>query len=128
MRVSTQGPDLLRAMTPEMVFDLLAVRLNHEKTDGLNIGINLKLTDSGLNYALELSNSVLNNTRDRVLKDAQASLTLSTPALMKMTIGKVPLPELIKAGEAKLDGDAKALGTVFAHLETPNPQFNIVTP
>ncbi|MEJ8825518.1 alkyl sulfatase dimerization domain-containing protein [Variovorax humicola] len=128
VRISTQGPDLLRAMSPTSVFDLLAVRLNHEKADGLNVGINVKLTDSGDNYALELSNSVLNNTRGRVLKNAQASLALSTPALMKMTIGKVPLPELIQAGEAKLEGDSKALGAVFANLETPNPQFNLVTP
>jgi alkyl sulfatase BDS1-like metallo-beta-lactamase superfamily hydrolase len=128
MRFSTQGPDMLRAMTPEMVFDLLAVRLNHEKVDGLNVGINVNFTDSGDRYALELSNSVLNNTRGRVLKNPNVSLTLSTPAFMKLTIGKVPMPDLIKAGEVKLEGDPKALGTVFANMETPNPMFNIVTP
>lgn len=128
VRLSTQGPDLLRAMTPEMVFDLLAVRLNHEKADGLSVGINFSFTDSGDKFALELSNSVLNNTKGRVLKSPQVSLTLSTMAFMKMTVGKVPLPDLLKAGEVKLDGDPKALGAVFANMETPDPLFNIVTP
>jgi alkyl sulfatase BDS1-like metallo-beta-lactamase superfamily hydrolase len=128
VRLSTQGPDLLRAMTPEMVFDLLAVRLNHEKADGLNVGINFNFTDSGDKFALELSNSVLNNTKGRVLKNAQVSLTLSTMAFMRMTVGQVPLPDLLKAGEVKLEGDPKALGAVFANLEAPNPMFNIVTP
>lgn len=127
-RLSAQGPDVLRAMTPEMVFDLLAVRLNHEKVDGLSVGINVSLTDSGDKYALELSNSVLNNTRGRVLKNPDVSLTLSTPAFMKMTVGKVPMPDLIKAGEIKLEGDPRALGTLFANVETPNPMFNVVTP
>ncbi|MGR4868260.1 alkyl/aryl-sulfatase [Variovorax sp. LARHSF232] len=128
VRLSTQGPDLLRAMTPEMVFDLLAVRLNHEKVDGQKVGINFSFTDSGDKYALELSNSVLNNTKGRVLKNPQVSLSLSTAAFMKMTVGKVPLPDLMKAGEVKLEGDPKALGAVFANLDTPNPLFNIVTP
>jgi alkyl sulfatase BDS1-like metallo-beta-lactamase superfamily hydrolase len=127
-RLSTQGPDMLRAMTPDMVFDLLAVRLNHEKVDGQNIGININFSDSGTTYALELSNSVLNNTKGRMLKSADASLTLSTATFMKMTVGKQPLPALIKAGEVKLEGDAKALAAVFANLETPDPLFNIVTP
>ncbi|HUP09729.1 MAG TPA: alkyl sulfatase dimerization domain-containing protein, partial [Caldimonas sp.] len=105
VRLSTQGPDLLRAMTPEMVFDLLAVRLNHEKADGLSVGINFTFTDSGARYALELSNSVLNNTKGRVLKNAQVGLTLSTLAFMKMTVGQVPLADLIKAGDVKLEGD-----------------------
>ena len=128
VRLSTQGPDLLRAMTPEMVFDLLAVRLNHEKADGLSVGINFRFTDSGDQYALELSNSVLNNTKGRVLKNAQVSLTLSTMAFMRMTVGQAPLPELLKSGEVKLEGDSRALGAVFANLEAPNPQFTLVAP
>ena len=128
VRLSSMGPDVLRAMSPDMVFDLLAVRLDHQKVDGLNIGINIHFSDSAQNYALELSNSVLNNTRGRVLANPQVSLTLSTMAFMKMTVGKVPLNELTKAGEVKIEGDPRALGAVFANLDNPNPMFNIVTP
>jgi len=34
----------------------------------------------------------------------------------------------MKVGEAKLEGDPKALAAVFANLEAPNPMFNLVTP
>jgi alkyl sulfatase BDS1-like metallo-beta-lactamase superfamily hydrolase len=128
IRLSTQGPDVLRAMTPDMVFDLLAVRLNHEKVDGMAVGINVNFTDSGDHYALELSNSVLNNTKGRVLKAPDVTLSLSRTAFMQLTVGKVPMVDLMKSGAVKLEGDPKALGAVFANLETPNPWFNIVTP
>jgi len=127
-QVNTMGPDLLKALTPEMVFDMLAVRLNHEKADGMDVGIQIELTDRNETYALELSNSVLNNRRGRVLAKPDVSLALTTGTLMKLTVGKVPLPELMKAGQVKLEGDPKALGAVFANMEAPNPQFNIVTP
>ena len=127
-RSSTSGPDVVRAMPLDMIFDFVAVRLNHAKVDGLNYGTNVVFSDTNETYALELSNSVLNNTKGRVLKNPDATLTLSHAALFKMLLAKVPLAELIKAGEAKLEGDPKALSTVFANLDNFDPRFNIVTP
>lgn len=127
VRLSTQGPDMVRGMTLDLIFDFLAVRLDHQKVDGLNIGINVSFTDSKENYALELSNAVLNNTKGRVLKNPTASLTLTRPAFFKMLLAKVPLPKLVEAGEAKLEGDATALRNIFANVKDFNPLFNIVT-
>jgi alkyl sulfatase BDS1-like metallo-beta-lactamase superfamily hydrolase len=127
-RGSTSGPDLVRAMPLDMIFDFVAVRLNHPKVDGLNFGTNIVFSDTNETYALELSNSVLNNTRGRVLKNPDATLTLTHSALFKMLLAKVPLSELVKTGEAKLKGDPKALGAVFSNLDNFDPRFNIVTP
>jgi len=127
-RVSTQGPDMVRAMTLEMIFDFIAVRLNHQKVDGLNLGIQVVFSDANETYALELSNAVLNNTKGRTLESPQATLTLTRPAFFKMLLGGVPLPKLLEAGEAKVDGDPRALGAIFANLDTFDPLFNIVTP
>ena len=128
VRLITQGPDVVRAMTLEQVFDLVAVRLNHAKVEGKDLGINVSFTDTGERYALELSNTVLNNTKGRVLKKPAATLSLTRPALLKMLVAKVPLPELIKAGEAKLEGDGNALATIFGNLDTFNPLFGVVAP
>ena len=127
-RASTQGPDVVRGMTLDMIFDFLAVRLNHQKVDGLNLGIQVNFTDSNETYALELSNAVLNNTKGRKLATPQATLSLGRPAFFKMLLGGVPLPKLIEAGEAKLEGDPKTLGAIFANLDSFNPLFNVVTP
>jgi len=128
VRLSTQGPDMVRGMTLEMIFDFLAVRLDHQKVDGLTLGTQVNFTDSHETYALELSNAVLNNTRGRTLEHPDATLSLTRPAFFKMLLAKVPLAQLVEAGEAKVEGNPKALGAVLGNLETFDPLFNIVTP
>ena len=34
--VSSSGPDTVRGMSNELLFDFIALRLNHEKTDGMD--------------------------------------------------------------------------------------------
>ena len=128
IRQSTQGPDMVRAMSLDMIFDFLAVRLNHQKVDGQRAGIQLDFTDRKETYALELSNAVLNNTKGRRLAAPDVTVSLAQPAFMKMLLGGVPLAQLVEAGEVKVDGDPKALALVFRNLDTFNPLFNIVTP
>ncbi len=127
LSLSTMGPDVARALTPENVFDLMAVQLNHEKVDGVNIGVQFNFND-GEKWAVELSNSVLNNTKGRVLTNPNVTLNLSRKGFMMMTVGKVPLPKLIEMGEVKPVGDLKALGVLISNISDPNKFFNIVTP
>ncbi len=51
---SSSGPDTVRGMTNELLFDFIALRLNHEKTDGLKAAINMVFSDSNEVWALEL--------------------------------------------------------------------------
>lgn len=44
---NTVSPDLLRALTPEQLFDALAIRLNGPKAAGKQIAINVSFTDLG---------------------------------------------------------------------------------
>jgi len=71
---------------------------------------------------------VLNNTKGRTLANPQATLSITHPAFFKMLLAGVPLGKLLDAGEAKVDGDPKALGAIFANLDRFGPLFNIVTP
>ena len=125
---STQGPDVVRGMSVELLLDYVAMRLNHEKVDGMKVGINLQFTDLKEDWALELSNAVLNNTRGRVLKNPDVTLALTRPAFLGMLLGGKKLPELVEAGAVRVDGDPKALGAVFGNVETFDPYFDIVTP
>lgn len=95
---------------------------------GLELGINIAFSDTKENYALELPNSVLNNTKGGVLRNPNVTVTLTRPALFRMLLARVPLPELVKAGEAKLESDPAALAAIFTNLDNFDPQFNIVTP
>ena len=125
---SSSGPDTVRGMTNELLFDFVALRLNHEKTDGMKAGISMVFTDLNEVWALELSNSVLNNTKGRVLKNPDLTLTLTRPAFLAMLLQGKKLPELVEAGMVKVQGDPKAMAAVFANVMTFDPIFNIVTP
>ena len=126
--VSSSGPDTVRGMTNELLFDFIALRLNHEKTDGLKAAISMVFSDSKEVWALELSNSVLNNTKGRVLKNPDVTITLTRPAFLAMLLQGKKIPELVQAGMVKVEGDPKGFGAVVANIMNFEPVFNIVTP
>jgi alkyl sulfatase BDS1-like metallo-beta-lactamase superfamily hydrolase len=125
---SSASADTVRGMTNELLFDFVSLRLDHAKTDGMKATIQMVFTDSNETWALELSNSVLNNTKGRVLKNPDLKLTLTRQAFLAMLLQGKKLPELVQAGMVKVEGDPKALGAVVANLVTFDPTFNIVTP
>jgi alkyl sulfatase BDS1-like metallo-beta-lactamase superfamily hydrolase len=125
---TTQGPDVLQGMSIELILDYLALRLNHQKTDGLAVKINLQFTDLDQQWALELSNSVLNNRQGRLLTDADLTLRWTRGQFLALVLGQVSFQELLKSQAIEVEGDVTALAKIFAHIETFDPTFNIVTP
>jgi alkyl sulfatase BDS1-like metallo-beta-lactamase superfamily hydrolase len=125
---SSVSADTVRGMTNELLFDFISLRLDHAKTDGMKAAIQMVFTDSNETWALELSNSVLNNTKGRVLKNPDLKLTLTRQAFLAMLLQGKKLPELVQAGMVQVEGNPKALGAVVANLVTFDPTFNIVTP
>jgi len=128
MGASSSGPDTVRGMTNELLFDFIALRLNHEKTDGMKAAISMVFSDSNEVWALELSNSVLNSSRGRVLKNPDVTITLTRPAFLAMLLQGKKLPELVQAGMVKVEGNPQSFGAVVANIMNFDPVFNIVTP
>ncbi len=126
--ISTVNPDTVRGMSNELLFDFIALRLDHAKTDGLKAAVQMNFTDSNEKWALELSNSVLNNTKGRVLKNPDVTLTLTRPAFLAMLLQGKKLPELVQAGMVKVEGNPQGFGAIVAAVVEFNPMFNIVTP
>ena len=125
---SSSGPDTVRGMTNELLFDFIALRLNHEKTDGMKAAISMVFSDINEVWALELSNSVLNNTKGRVLKNPDVTITLTRPAFLAMLLQGKKIPELVQAGMVKVEGNPQGFGAVVANIIDFDPVFNIVTP
>ena len=126
--VSSSGPDTVRGMSNELLFDYIALRLDHTKTDGQKAAVQMVFTDVNETWALELSNSVLNNTKGRVLKNPDVTITLTRPAFLAMLLQGKKLPELVQAGMVKVEGNPQAFGAVVANIVEFPPLFNIVTP
>lgn len=128
MNVTSMSADALRGMPTELLFDFIALRLDHTRTDGLRAAIQIELTDSNETWALELSNSVLNNAKGRVLERPDLKLRLTRQAFLAMLVQGKTLLELAEAGLVEIEGEPKALGAIVANLVPFNPTFNIVTP
>ncbi len=125
--MKTASPDMIRAMSPEMLFDYLAVRLNGPAAAGKDISLNLNFTDLDKHYNLRVQNGVL-NYRDTPASDADASMTLSMSTLLDVQMGQGTLEQKIKAGDVKLEGQPKAFADFMGLLDTFTFWFNIVTP
>ena len=126
--VSSSSPDTVRGMSNELLFDFIALRLDHTKTDGMKAAVQMVFTDVNETWALELSNSVLNNTKGRVLTNPDVKLTLTRPAFLAMLLQGKKLPELVQAGMVKIEGNPQAFGAVVANIVEFPPLFNVVTP
>lgn len=124
----TLTSDALKATSLELFFDFLGVRLDRAKVEGKSLALNFNFPDVGETFALELSNSVLNNTRNVQLPNADATITLDRKTLDAITLKQKTMAEAIGAGEIKIVGDGKKLGELFGDLDAFDFWFNIVTP
>lgn len=123
-----RGDDLVSNMTAELFFDFLAVMLNPEKADGQSISINFEFPDTDERFALELENSVLNNTPDKWVEDANLSLVMNRTTLDKLILRKAGFPKLALTGEISFDGNPLAFRKLMKMMDEFNPWFPLGTP
>lgn len=124
----TASPDTVRAMTLDMFFDYLAVRLNSPKAGTAEIVLNFDFGKSGGQYKVELGNGVLNHTAGTQADKADATINLSRDSLNKLILAQVTLDDAIKSGEIKIDGNADKLKELMNYLDKFKFWFNIVEP
>ena len=117
--VSTSSADVLGALTPEQIFDAIAIRVDGPRAWGEDLSVGVELTDAGETYRLDLRNGVLVHRR---APGAGADLVLRTT--------RAALPGLLMGSTdgVTLDGDPTVLGRLMAVLDAPDPDFAIVTP
>ena len=134
--LSTASPDVIKAMPPEMLFDYLAVRLNGPRAaKGNTIRLNIEFTDlkekfgvRNKKYGLTVEHDVGVLNYGKPLEKADATLTLSKATLDRIQLGEITLDAALASGDAKLEGDKKALDDFLGLLDTFPFWFNIVTP
>lgn len=120
---NTASPDTVKAMSLELFFDFLGVRLNREKAGDAKATLNFDFGADG-KYLVELENGVLNHTAGKTATDADASVTLSRATLDDIVLGQTTLEKAVSAGDIKIDGDGKKLDQLVAMLDTFEFWFN----
>jgi alkyl sulfatase BDS1-like metallo-beta-lactamase superfamily hydrolase len=123
----TASPDVIRAMTPEMLFDYLAVRLNGERAAGKKLVLNYSFTDLDKRYALTVENGVL-TYEPQLDANADVGLTMKKTTLEDIQLGRATLEEKVASGELKFDGRPAAFGEFMGLLDAFDFWFNIATP
>ena len=117
--VSTTSADILGALTPEQIFDAIAIRVDGPRAWDERLSIGVELTDTNEAYRLDLRNGVLVHRRASV-DGADVTVRTARAALPLLLAGRTD--------GAAIDGDAGVLVRLMGVLEAPDPDFAIVTP
>ena len=125
---NTASPDTIRAMSLELFFDYLGMKLNGPKADGKNIVLNFNFTDVKQKYLVEMVHGVLNHTADKQADKADATITLTRNTLNQIVLGQTTTDKAISGGDVKIDGSKAKLDEMLSYLDTFEFWFNIVTP
>jgi alkyl sulfatase BDS1-like metallo-beta-lactamase superfamily hydrolase len=119
----SSSPELLSQLTPEQVFDSLAISINGPRAWDFDIAIDMTLTDLDRNYRLTLRNGVLiHSGRPADPATASATITLNKRRLIGLVTGDATSPGV------DVSGDPGAVAALLSVLDPPDPKFNIVTP
>jgi len=125
---SPASRDMVKALTLDMIFDFMAVRLNGPKAAGRKLTLNFQFTDTGQEYVLMLDRSVLNHTADRQAEDADATIIMTRETLNDVGAKKTTVLEATLRGDIKMTGRLTAFIEFYALLDNFDFWFPIVTP
>lgn len=125
---NTASPDTVRAMTPEMFFDYLAVHINGEKAANAKSTLNIDFGEDGGKYRLDLENGVLNHTANAEATNADASIKMSRDTLNNIILKQETLKQAEDKGDVTVTGNGEKLNELLGYMDKFNFWFNIVTP
>jgi alkyl sulfatase BDS1-like metallo-beta-lactamase superfamily hydrolase len=116
--------DIVSQLSPEMLFDAVAIQVNGPAAWDLDLAIRWDLPDRGASYRTTLRNGVLTYVKDSD-KPVGLTLTVPTAALLPLALGNL---EAARRNGLTTDGDESQLASLFGVLQPGNPNFNIIEP
>lgn len=125
----TASPETIRAMTTDMIFDYLGIRINAKAVEGKLITMNFAFTDTKEQYLVVLENSVLVYTPKKQVEDADVTVTMTKADMDKIVSNTSTFASLVSEGKVKLSGtNIKAFDGFDGYFEKFDPDFNIIEP
>ncbi len=120
--------DILRGLTPDQIFDAMAVRLSADRAAGKRMAINVVFPERKETFSLTLDNCALSHRANAQAPNPAATVTLSRDALLDVLLGKTTLAQAVEAKRATVQGDPEALPALIALGDDVDQWFAIVTP
>jgi len=124
-------PTMLAALTVDMVFDAMALRLDGPKAWHEKAISDWHFTDEDRTVRLDLRNGVLlhHDIPEGVdLPPADVTFTLTRPTLIGVLLGGKDIGAAVQSGAITIEGDIQSFGRLVPLFDQPNPNFAIVTP
>jgi alkyl sulfatase BDS1-like metallo-beta-lactamase superfamily hydrolase len=122
------SPDVVRAMSLDLFFDYLGVRLDGDRAEGRALRIDWVFRDLGRTYALRLENSALTCRADRRSDAADATVTLDRVTLDRVVLREMPFLDAVAQGLMAVDGDRAKVAELFGLLDDFPLMFAVVEP
>ena len=119
---------LMSALSNELLFDYLGIRLNATKAEGKTFVINCMFTDSKQQFVLNLENSALTYVKGKQASNADATITLARDVLDAVILQRATFADAVKAGQIKVDGDPSKPEDLLSMLDTFQTMFEVVEP
>ncbi len=120
--------DVINALSLDMFFDFLGVKLNGPRAADRNLVIDFNFTDSGDRYRVTVANGVLNYRLSGDTAGSHASVSLTRQGLIALALlGQAP-EALVGMDMITVNGNLAALEELAGLLDDFEFWFDIVTP
>ncbi|XOV87038.1 MAG: alkyl/aryl-sulfatase [Pseudomonadota bacterium] len=118
---------MARAMPLENLFMTMAVRLNGERADGVELNLNLEFTDAEATL-MTIENAVLHAFPGKSHPSPTATLKIASGDFKRLMMGLADAASLLGEGKLEIDGDAGGLAQLAGLFDQFERRFPIVTP
>lgn len=119
--------DMIAALDSQMIFDVLAIRLNADKAGDARLKMVFAFPDRNERFFVEVRNGVLVVQPAKGDEKVDATLTVARPVFLDSLFRGVSLMPKILSGEVKLEGDRAAMGRLAGWFDAFPTDFPIVT-
>jgi len=110
-----------------LLLDSLSVRLNGPKVGAATLKLQVRFTDTGEAFLLEVENAVMRHHADRAA-DGAPGLALDRAALVALVTGAKTLETALADGSAAVTGEAGVVATLLSWLDRFDFWFEIIEP
>jgi len=110
------GPDVMRALTTEMFFDALAIRMDSTQVEDVEFVANIKHPDTGEELVVELSNATLTTQRGFQTPNPDVTVIIDRSDLEDVIVGTTTFADQLEAGATAVDGDLTGIQRMFDAL------------
>ncbi|WP_227247471.1 alkyl/aryl-sulfatase [Paraburkholderia caribensis] len=125
---SNRSRDMVCAITEEMFFDYLAVRVDGLKAQHLKMQIDWRFTDIHRQFTLNLQHGALTWSSSMRGEGAHLHVSMSRQTLNRILCGETGFKDAVAAREILLEGDVALFRALLETLDQFDGDFNVVEP